>query len=89
MQSDDKRNVYNGPKWRKKYGFMGRLDVDKLEVIIKQMHETCGNNIQGQQAEVLDTARVWLSEAQNRVEGNNKMESEKKGEPSRIRESKP
>ena len=69
MQSEDKRNVYYGPKWRKKYGFMGRLDVDKLEVIIEQMHETCGNNIQRQQSEGLDTARVWLSEARKRREG--------------------
>lgn len=30
MESKDKRNIYFGPKWRKKYEFDGRLDVEKL-----------------------------------------------------------
>lgn len=70
--------------WRKKYGFVGCLDVDKLESMIKQMHVTCGDKIKKQQTDGLDTARVWLLEARKRVEGNRKQASERKKERETI-----
>eukprot|EP00063_Salmo_salar_P062726 XP_014037561.1 PREDICTED: uncharacterized protein LOC106590914 [Salmo salar] len=39
MESKDKRNIYFGPKWRKKYELDGRLDVEKLELMVKHRHE--------------------------------------------------
>lgn len=69
MELKDKRNVDYGPKWRKKYGFEGRLDVDNLESMIKRMHKECGRDENKQKKKGLNTARVWLSEARKRVEG--------------------
>ncbi|CAB1312374.1 unnamed protein product, partial [Coregonus sp. 'balchen'] len=54
MELKDKRHVYNGPRWRKKYGFIGRLDVDKLESMIKQMHVNCGRKEESWETEWLE-----------------------------------
>eukprot|EP00063_Salmo_salar_P034317 XP_014009152.1 PREDICTED: uncharacterized protein LOC106576475 [Salmo salar] len=69
MLGKDKRNIYFGPKWRKKYDFDGCLNVERLELMIKQIHRVCGGKIEKQRTEGLDTARVWLAEARKRAEG--------------------
>ena len=42
MEQKDRRNIDFCLKWEKRYGFDGHLDVEKLEVLIKQMHKECG-----------------------------------------------
>ena len=42
MQGKDKRNIYFGPKWRKNYEFDGRLNIEKLESMIKQINRVVG-----------------------------------------------
>eukprot|EP00063_Salmo_salar_P035549 XP_014010384.1 PREDICTED: uncharacterized protein LOC106577141 [Salmo salar] len=69
MLGKDKRNIYFGPKWRKKYGFDGCLNVERLESLVKQIHRVCGDKTEKQRTEGLDTARVWLGEARKRAEG--------------------
>ena len=54
MESKDKRNIYFGTKWRKKYEFDGRLEVKKPELMIKQIHKTCVYN-QGN-----SRSKVWI-----------------------------
>jgi hypothetical protein len=41
MEQRDKRNIDFALKWRKKYDFDGRLNVEKLESLIKQIHKEC------------------------------------------------
>jgi hypothetical protein len=77
MESKDKRNIYFGPKLRKRYEFDGRLNIEKQELMIKQIHKECGDSTEKQQAEGLDTARVWLAEARKRAEGAKKKEATK------------
>ena len=72
MHLKHKRYVYFCLKWRKKYEFDGSLDVERLELMIRRMRKTCGDKADKQQAEGLDTARVWLTEARKRAERENK-----------------
>ena len=51
MESKDKRNIYFGPKLRKKYEFDEHLNIEKLELMIKQIHKVCGDRTEKQQAE--------------------------------------
>jgi hypothetical protein len=36
LEAKDKRNIYFGPKWRKKYEFDGRLKIEKLELMMNR-----------------------------------------------------
>ena len=74
LEQRDKRNIDFGPKWRKKYEFDGRLDVEKLELLIKQIHKECGKDVRKQNKQGLNTAIVWLSEARKRAEGEKKKQ---------------
>jgi hypothetical protein len=69
MEQRDKRNIDFVLRWRKKYDFDVRLNVDKLESLTKQIHKECGNNVKKQNKQGLYTAGVWLSEAKKRVGG--------------------
>ena len=77
MEQKDKRNIDFGLRWRKKYEFDGRLNVEKLETLIKQIHKECGKNVKKQNKQGLYTAGVWLSEAKKRVEGENRRKPKK------------
>ena len=76
MQGKDKRNTYFGPKWRRKYEFDRRLNIEKLGSMIRQIHKACGDKADKQRAEGLDTARVWLAEARKRAEGERKKKED-------------
>ena len=47
MQGKDKRNTYFGPKWRNKYGVDGRLNIENLESMIKQINRVCDDGREG------------------------------------------
>nr|XP_029481588.1 uncharacterized protein LOC115104323 isoform X1 [Oncorhynchus nerka] len=76
MAQKDKRNIDFGLRWREKYDFDGRLNVEKLESLIKQIHKECGNNVKKQDKQGLYTARVWLTEARKRVEVDKKKKKQ-------------
>lgn len=84
MAQKDKRNIDFCLRWKKKYDFDGRLNVEKLESLIKQIHKECGNNVKKQNKQGLYTAGVWLSEAKKRM-----GRAEKEIKSNKVRETLP